>query len=333
MEFKKYSSLTNHYQTAAIAKIVEMGLAEPQVEWTIREKIHGANFSFWYDGVTLKCAKRSGFIGELENFFGHHAILKKYEEKIEKLYNAITNWHPYEGRVMIVYGEIAGTMDTGRKVQREVEYGELDFYAFDIKLDGKYLTDIGVESNCQRAGIRTAPLLKIGSFEKLIQTPNDFDSCVFQEGDEFVLEFKGDNVSEGYVLKPNVPAYFGNGERVAIKSKNAKFSEKKAKSKIKISIPALSESDKEVLNTANQYITEARLRNVLSKYGVVTTQKEFGTIHRLFNEDAIEDIIKDFNGENPIKKCENVALVFKQFNNMCKALIGKHFGSIIKGNF
>ena len=67
MKFKRYNSIENTYRTKTINTIAEQGKSGG--EWVVEEKVHGANFSFWFDG-NLKTAKRSGFVGnDGENFF------------------------------------------------------------------------------------------------------------------------------------------------------------------------------------------------------------------------------------------------------------------------
>ena len=39
--------------------------------------VHNSNFSFWYDGVKMKYAKRTGFIDATENFFNYEEVATK----------------------------------------------------------------------------------------------------------------------------------------------------------------------------------------------------------------------------------------------------------------
>lgn len=344
MEFKKYSSLENHYQAKAINGIQLMGLAKPDVLWTLREKIHGANYSVWYNGLDVKFAKRTSFVGEMDNFFGHHDVTPVLKVKIVAMYdNMVDCGFINDGAELIVYGELAGTMASGRKVQVEVDYGKLDFYAFDIKVNGSYISDDSIEKMCGLADITTAPLIATGSFYDLFETRNDFQSVVEQQqagANQFNLIFEGDNVSEGYVLKPNHTHYFDNGSRVAIKSKNEKFSEKKKKSKVQkmaTSKVEMSSYDQKVIDCLDEYITAPRLRNVISKHGDVT-QKQFGVILNMLVADVIEDYSKDvLTDENyavtAFDSCNDEHQVRRLLSGMCSKFIGMHFGSIVSGTF
>lgn len=60
MEFKKFSSLENTYRQNLIDKVQYEG--KDGGAWIVTEKIHGANFSFWCDGIEVKTASRTQFV-------------------------------------------------------------------------------------------------------------------------------------------------------------------------------------------------------------------------------------------------------------------------------
>ena len=67
--FKKYSSLTNHYEGKFINGVIMNGLTGGV--WVAREKIHGANFSFITDdGNIVTPAKRTDVVKPAEDFYG-----------------------------------------------------------------------------------------------------------------------------------------------------------------------------------------------------------------------------------------------------------------------
>lgn len=108
------------------------------------------------------------------------------------------------------------------------------------------------------------------------------------------LFFKKENqlICEGNVIKPIEPAYFWSGSRVILKNKNEKFSEisksksnkvKKEKQEVK-----LSDEANKLFEIANTYITENRLRNVLSKMEKIT-DRHFGVVVGNFIKDTMTD--------------------------------------------
>lgn len=341
MKFVKYNSIENHYNPRPIRAIQEMGLDHPNIKWSVREKMHGANFSFWYDGVTMHCAKRSGFIQPLENFFDYQVVLHRYLEAIKGIYEVMIEIELMErGQVMTVFGELAGQMRNGKKVQKEVDYGELDFYMFDIVANGKYVADPLVSSMAQRFKISEAPLLGIGTFTEMSKTINNFDSLyMLGKPDapithEFPKLEKGEkNVAEGYVLKPCAPAFFHNGSRVIIKCKSEEFQERKSRASVdrmtKLATE-LSDKDLDMVGESNRYIVEPRLRNVLSKRGPVTNHKEFGGLLAELFDDVMEDLEKD---NVILKTADDPSEVYRQVKLKCSQLIRLHWIAILAGEF
>lgn len=340
MQFKKYNSIENHHNNKPIMHIHEMGLSAPDVKWVIREKIHGANFSFWYDGTTLKCARRSGFLQLHENFYNYQLILENLRDNIKEMYDYFIDIDVLEdGELMVLYGELAGQSEGFKSVQREVHYGDLDFYLFDIVANDKFIDDGFVTHARQLFDFTEAPVLAIGEFDVLCKTINNFDSLYHlgKPGIEDVINpvelVSGEkNIAEGYVLKPVVPRFFGNGSRVIIKCKSEAFQEKSGKSKNDMTglKQILNELDIEILSDTLQYVTEPRLRNVLSKRLEIKDHKEFGSILQDLFDDVIEDATRDNVLNRPI---ENPTEIYKQLKNTCAILIRKNLQSILSHTF
>ncbi len=296
--FEKYSSLENHYNGKFIEKIRNAGfdVTEP---WVAREKIHGTNFSIIIERDAVTCAKRTGPILPAEDFFGYSVILKKYNDSIKAVQHTIK-----EGSSMQIFGEFAGG-----GIQKGVDYGEKDFYVFDILVKtvegtNQFVDDYMMEQICNTFGFKMAPLLGRGKFDDLIQLPNMLDVVVNDYNklaEEDLLQANRkvwkavvaeDNIAEGYVLKPCYPKFFPNGARVAIKCKNSKFSEK-AKSDKPIKAKAvLTDIDKVALSTLAAYATLNRVNNVISKIGQVGP-KDFGKVMGLTVQDILEEAARE----------------------------------------
>ncbi|QDH49235.1 RNA ligase [Pantoea phage Phynn] len=337
--FVKYSSLTNHYEGKFINGIVMNGLASG--EWVAREKIHGANFSFLTcDGATVIPAKRSGEILPGERFYDCENVVAKYLESVRNLWQKLFVTGFYDVLNVQIFGELAG-----RGVQKDVDYGEKDFYVFDIKVNGEYLDDRLVSSLARECGLKMAPLLGYGSYEHLKELPLTFESVVLfspsrteVKGEETVHNINEaaddvENIAEGYVLKPVVTAYMTNGSRVAIKCKTSKFSEKKNKSTTAFNAPvSLSEADKLKLGEYVNYLTENRVKNVLSKIDASNlTAKDFGRVAGLTVQDALEEIER--NEGDFVTKFENPAFAKKLFVSEAQSLIRPVWGLILNNEF
>lgn len=346
--FVKYSSLTNHYEGKFINGVIMNGLTGGV--WVAREKIHGANFSLiTSDGIKVIPAKRSGEILPTEQFYGCEPVVAKYSEPVRKLWEMLSAARQLSGvysdeLVIQVYGEFAG-----RGVQKDVDYGEKDFYVFDIRVNGEFLPDNVVAAYSVAVGLKMAPLLAYGTFDEIRALPITFDSVVNLANSGVIPakngvepEFKnfmtlkdgeGENIAEGFVMKPVQPAFMPNGERVAIKCKTTKFSEKKNKQANRFNAPSeLSENDKAKLDVFTCFLTENRVKNVLSKIDSANlTAKDFGRVMGLTVQDALEEIERNYGPF--LEQFENPTLAKKTFTNEASNLVRENWGAILNNEF
>lgn len=346
--FVKYSSLTNHYEGKFINGVIMNGLTGGV--WCAREKIHGANFSLiTSDGNTVIPAKRSGEILSTEQFYCCEPVVVRYAPAIRRLWWMIHYARQSSGidepLEIQVYGELAG-----RGVQKDVDYGEKDFYVFDIRMNGKFMNDRSVATLAAAVGLKMAPLLAYGTFDEIRALPITFDSVVNLANSRAIPaqnngiepEFKnfmtlkdgeGENIAEGFVMKPVEPAFMPNGERVAIKCKTTKFTEKKNKQANRFNAPAeLSEADKAKLNEFTCFLTENRVKNVLSKIDSANlTAKDFGRVMGLTVQDALEEIERNYGPF--LEQFENPTLAKKTFTNEASNLVRENWGAILNNEF
>lgn len=337
--FTKYSSLTNHYEGKFINGVIMNGFTSGQ--WVAREKIHGANFSFLInDGQTVTPAKRSGEILPTESFYGCEGVVAKYSDAARALWRTLMNTGAYLDLNIQIYGELAG-----QGVQKDVDYGEKDFYVFDIRVNNRFLPDTLCSVIAVMSGFKMAPLLAYGTFDEIRQLPITFDSVVKLANSGMMMgrmgepeyksfmEDKGENTAEGFVMKPVQPAFMPNGDRIAIKCKTTKFTEKKNKQANRFNAPVeLSEADKATLEEFTTYLTENRLKNVLSKIDATNlTAKDFGRVMGLTVQDALEEIERNHGAF--IEQFENPTLAKKTFTNEASNLVRERWGQILNNEF
>jgi Rnl2 family RNA ligase len=183
-----------------------------------------------------------------------------------------------------------------------------------------------VTSLCKQFNFKHVPELARGTFEELIDYPTVFEDTIYKLYNLPKIE---DNFAEGWVLKPIIPNFMGCGSRVILKGKNPKLQErghkKQSKPSIELSLEANSLKDE-----LFSFITENRLRNVLS-HGHVITQKQFGKLLGLLAKDALDDFYKDF--KEPFEGLSKVEQHFikRQMNKKCSEIIRPHFLDIIDG--
>lgn len=311
MQFTKYNSLENHYKEAYINKVVLQGKSEGT--WIATEKVHGANFSFWYNPVDgIRTARRSGFIDPLEGAFFSSFKLDKYFPEVINTHQGMVDSGMIQAEdTIVIYGEIFGGDFFGEKVQgsAQVQAGVnyhpgTEFMAFDLKV-----IDVvtGIETylafdtfaTVLSERIPMVPVIAIGTFDEVMGTDNEFQSVV---PGEFGLEAPADqdNTAEGYVMRPLlVEKHLKNGSRIIIKSKNIKFSEvargKTGRKKDK-DVLKMSEQSQKIFQTFSLYLTENRVNNVISKEGEVQW-KDFSRIAGLLMKDAVEEFDGDYPGQ------------------------------------
>ena len=295
--FNKYSSLENHYNNSFIEHIRNNGYDSG--DWVAREKIHGTNFSLIIERDNVQPAKRTGPILAGEDFFGWVIVTTRYAEAVKGVQNVMGTTAALSYQV---FGEFAGG-----GIQKGMNYGDKDFYVFDVLVrtengNDAYLDDYCMESFCNTFGFKMAPLLARGSFDDLSKMNNDFDSVLnyyndlvksvgLEEANKHVFGYLASgeqNIAEGFVLKPCFPKFMPNGSRVAIKCKNSKFSEKAKSDKPIKPKEELTEQDSKIYFDFEPYITVNRINNVVSKIGK-PGPKDFGKVMGLTMKDVLEE--------------------------------------------
>lgn len=335
--FKKYSSIENSYRQKFLNSIVEQGKSDG--EWTVSEKVHGANFSFVVGEHGIKFAKKSEFIKSDEEFFNYKLIVVKYEENVKALTEYIKASRSDVEQVTI-YGEIFGgnyphpdveSDNEVSAVQKEVHYSpNIDFYTFDIMLNSEdYLSVDDANELFEKFNFLYAKTLFRGTLHECLDFEKEYVTSIPTMLGLPTIE---GNVGEGNVIKPVEPKFLWSGSRVIVKNKTAKFSEKKNKApRVKTDIKLTEEAER-LLGEMSCLVTENRLRNVLSHHGQVG-QKDFGLIMGKLNKDVIEDFMKDFKDEFMALDKKERQLITKDVGKQNAELLRINFLNIIDGVF
>jgi len=133
-----------------------------------------------------------------------------------------------------------------------------------------------------------------------------------------------DNICEGVVIRPVATTYLSNGARVLLKSKNARFAEKKAVKKRAPKLfvgPSYSESLNNLLEVIEEYVTENRLNNVVSKIGQIAVPKDTGRLIGLFSKDILDDFLKEHSGDYAAIEKSEQKVLNKHIGSLATALI------------
>ena len=311
--FHEYSSIENSYRTKTVNMIVDMGLSQVLTEWVVTCKIHGSNFSFWYDGTTHRNGKRTSLIAEGDNFYNCQQVIEDNQDKITQMYNVLNLTKDTD--TLTVFGELFGGTyphpDVKRNtaataVQKGIYYSPDNlFYAFDIKVNGVYVDYDKCVEIFEKVNLFHAKILFKGSLKDALAYPNEFESTIPAL---LGLPPIPNNICEGVIVKPVINKYFNDGSRVILKNKNDKWKERASASK---NPKAPKEAEEPLMDDAQKLkdemmslVCENRLHNVISKIGQVTN-KDFGKILGEFMKDVIKDFEKD-NHEEFLKIDESI---------------------------
>ena len=327
-EFKKYNSIENSYRSEFIERLINEDFDKQ--EFVVQEKVHGANLSFWCDGDSIRCAKRTGFIEEGEGFYEFSSVLNKYHDPIYKLFDFVTDKYK-DTSFITIYGELFGgayphsevTKDRDAIViQKGVYYSPSnDYYAFDIMLDNKKYLSVDEANNFfENSGFFYAKTLYKGDLKSSLDFLNSFESCISKWLGLPAIE---NNICEGTIIKPAIPAFLKNGSRVIIKNKNSKWEENKKKKKMIKTPDNYSELLKALLDATKEYINVNRLNNTISKVGPVDTNN-FGKVVGLFNKDILEDFVKDYSDEFERLEKNEQKMIRKSVNTNASKLINQY---------
>lgn len=331
MEFKKYNSIENSYQDDFINTIIEQGFAD--LDYVVQEKVHGANMSFVTNGQDIRCAKRTEFILDNEEFFNSKQVLDNYKNKILSLYNDVVQ--RFDTKSITIFGELFGggyphpdipKDDKAKLVQRGIYYVPFnDFFAFDIMLDNETYLDVEtVNSLLDKHQFIYAKTLFQGSLKQCLAHSNTFKTTLPKE---YGLAELDGNICEGVVIRPIQARFLGGGSRVLIKNKNEKWAEnnnyidKETLSKLLHEGEELSEQASLLCEEIYRLITQNRLDNLISKIGEINPKKSYGKILGLYNKDVLTDFLKSFQDKYDALEKHEVKAVNKFLN--------KHAGELI----
>lgn len=319
-EFRKYSSIENSYQDWYLKRIISNGLHK-ECDWLVFEKIDGSNFSFVYNGVEMKFARRGAILGKDERFFDYTGVAERYSQAVIDLYHRLGL---SEGSHVNVFGELYGgyypmIQSAEKPINKNIFYcPQIDFIVFDVFVKepndgyGKWLPYDEYAKLLENIPV-LEPLFR-GSFEDALKFENEFVTKIpVMHG----LPEIEDNLAEGVVIKPAIPLHFPSGARVALKNKIERYNEKQTPKK-----PVAAVAENPILShPINDYINPQRLDAVISKIGYVT-KKDFSRVMKEFSADILEDYRKDHEGEIDDKEEK---ILKKVVGTMARNVVSKYF--------
>jgi len=291
MDFQKYFSIESLTNEKHFAKVKEKYGEE---EYVAMEKIHGANFHFTVknqnEEIDIRCAKRTAYFENNEEFFGWTRLRDKYKNDLMKLYGLISTENPTL-EYLRVYGELFGggypkefltdaqinDCDKNSKpVQKGIFYSPtIDFLVFDIMLtynNGETIIlahDDVLKYMLQMEKMRAVPIIFRGSFTEVLKYSTDnvqYKSTIpnFLGYNDEKMET---NYAEGYVMKPSKSVLHGQFATGMLKIKHPRFDEMICQKKKKDHDKDMVGHIETFVEEMECYITQNRLNNVISQYG------------------------------------------------------------------
>lgn len=236
------------------------------------EKIHG--MSAWIEGTPSPENRVSFHPGQPP--YGKISV-----ERFKALFpsdlieNIRTATVSYDG--IRIFGELFGASVT----KKHKIYGEeLRFLAFDVQIDGRWLSVPQAEEFVRDLGLGFVPYEEGPLTIEWLESQRDRPSLVATVPDA---------IREGIVIRPIYEMIKANGERLIAKFKRDEFRETASPRPVREIDPAVLEEAEAV---AKEWVTEERLQHVLQKVEV-STQQDTGVVVRAM----LEDVKREAHGE------------------------------------
>jgi len=345
LRFRRYTSITGPTSTLIMEQFMNEGWTDDNHRWVATEKVHGANLSFCTDGTSITCSKRTSQLSPGEKFCDWELLLERVKPKVLHLFELMQPKHP--SAIITLDGEIFGGIYPHKEVPKDpavtihVQKGvyycpDIKFYAFDIWAMGhSFLPYYDFERYCTEAGIFYAEPLMTGTFKELIDFPVDTHITTLPA--KFGLPPIENNIAEGIVLKPVTGGTTSKGSRVVLKVKSEPFKEVSGMNMIGKKLhepkqgPPVAEHLYQHCQQLKCYVTENRLRNVLSKIGEVKGS-ERGKLIGMLAKDALTDYQDDTPAFGELKK-EEQKIITGRLSNYATQVVYEHFSDILQGEF
>ncbi|CAE7575065.1 REL1 [Symbiodinium sp. CCMP2456] len=281
-------------------------------DWCVTEKIHGANFSVHVErSGALRCAKRTAFLKEHEDFFGHYRMLSRYRAKFLGLAREV--FENTETSSVALFGELCGGKYPHKEVPEEphtrpVQTGVwynpvVEFVLFDIGLSragGRcFMAFKTVVELAAKHKLPSVPVLLVGPRGDCANFNPRFES---QVSAAFGLPAISGNLAEGVVVKP-WDRETAAKDRPILKVKTQEFCEGDG------CPPAA--GDPAMRDYLLAQVNDNRLDSAASKVGSLELPDNWEAIVDLVLEDIVQDVGDDptLSALQPQLRCEAFDLI------------------------
>lgn len=253
-KFTKYLHIENIDEVKEIFDLPEV---------IITEKVHGSGMRIGILGGVLHMGGRNlEFTDPKPNTKdGQGFVAWVFDTGLDKKMSEV-----FTGHDIILYGEWhgSGTPKKGwPQIQKGIKYiSGNDFRVFDIKLDGKYLSQDEVTKWADKVGLKTMPVLYRGKPDA--QIFNSLIDTMSRVGKENGIE-DPENTIEGIVIRPPEMQWNAQRNPIMAKYKVGKWAERASQKKH----PYVPKQEKPVIpgarEFADEFVTTTRLEHILDQ--------------------------------------------------------------------
>lgn len=297
MEFRKYSSITNTYNTKFVDQI--RTTINPDTKFACFEKLHGANFQVQLSEengkLNIKYGRRTGILQEGENFMEYEKYLLTPE--FVKCFTNVWDKLKDNFKEVVVYGEYFGGRyphpdfdpDSNKPVQRDIWYSQKRmFCGFDILADNQFMDIEKANEVFKECGIFYLQPIQIGTLDELLDF--DVETLYTTIPEQLGLPRMENNFAEGIIIRPLTEMRTRRDNRIILKKKRSKYSEKKTvKNHMIKSKEPISEKVMKLINELESYITLPRLENLVSKEGHLEDARRVMKYAGLYSQDIFKE--------------------------------------------
>lgn len=241
------------------------------------EKIHGTSAHIRYDKGVLTFFSGGESHANFAALFDAEALAAKFAEKFN------------DTETVVIYGEAYG----GKQQHMSATYGKaLKFVAFDVDIDGQWLSVPKAEEFCLQMGIEFVDFALVSTDIEAIDAERDKPSTQAKRNG-----IEGDQLREGVVLRPPFEVLLNNGKRIITKHKRAEFSER-GSPKLENLDPTKRVILEQAESIAQEWVTPMRLEHVLNQIVSARDDKDVDMKDiPLVMSTMYEDIVREAAGE------------------------------------
>lgn len=325
MEFKKFPSLENHYQTKHIEKWF---VKFPELEhepFVITEKIDGANFCIIITKDEIAHQKRSAILNPEAGFFNFQQVMKGCEREVGSV-QKLLKVRGYEE--IRIYGEIFG-----EGIQKRVDYGVgKQFLPFEVWVNGEPIPFSDAKILMDSADVRSSwwvPVLDyVQGFDAALAFDLDRDTAVPREEDSDVKSKK----IEGVVIVPTLKVFKWNDEQDSslfrIKFKSPDFGDNPKGDNVPQEPIVWSESGIRMAEAFVGKFSDNRKDDLISKLGPLESTPQLSEYIKAFIDDAKEDFLKDHLEAFKLIDDKEKKRIFKHAGKHASFVLRRHLATV-----